>query len=192
MDGKTSLFKVYLSAMNKTKNRVHPSPSAEVWWRHNRKQAFIRGQDPTQLTWGTAHQREIMLCLQHTWPQHVPWPTRPEQIFDFYPWCYLLPMRLQITKVMVGIWPLSSNSFSISNHLKWRKSCWHMAGDISELLNPACCFYLKKKSQVFFRFCFLLAVASILIYRPLLSTAQTVTHNWCAWPYILPSVSVSV
>lgn len=160
--------------MNKTKNGVHPSPSAEVWWRHNRKQAFIRGQDSTPLTWGTAHQREIMLCLQHTWPQHVPWPMSPEQIFDFYPWYYLLPMLLQITKVIVGIWPLSSNSFSISNHLKWSKELLTL-GDNSELLNPACCFYLKRKSKVFFRFCFLLAVASILIYHPLLSTVQTGT-----------------
>lgn len=30
----------------KKKNRVHPSPSAEVRWRHNRKQAFIRRSGP--------------------------------------------------------------------------------------------------------------------------------------------------
>lgn len=65
-----------------------------------------------------------------------------------------------------------------------------MAGDIGELLNPACCVYLKNKSQVFFRFSFLLAVALILIRHPLLSSAQILTHD--AVDLILPSDSVSI
>lgn len=65
-----------------------------------------------------------------------------------------------------------------------------MAGDIGELLNPACCVYLKNKSQVFFRSSFLLAVALILICHPLLSSAQILTHD--AVDLILPSDSVSI